>query len=113
MPAPAGPWSVSPIQQPLPHRAQKSRSAHVQRGTGNTAVPAPPGAAIQAAQHPEKVVRVVVALLALTFPPQPTHRPQKLFVRKRLHHVTVRALLLGPKLVTLSVLGTHHDHRNA
>src|ERR1051326_4614835 len=47
------------------------------------------------------------------FPHQSTYRHQKLFIRKWLHYVAIRTLLLGPELVTLSVLGTHHDHRNA
>src|SRR5579864_1050290 len=67
MPAPAGPWSNWATQQLLPHRARKSRSARVRRETGNTAVPAPPGAAVQAARLPEKAVRVVVVLLPFIF----------------------------------------------
>src|SRR5579871_280866 len=67
MPAQAGLWSDWATPQLLPHQARKSRIARVRRGTGNTAVPAPPWAAVQAARLPEKVVRVVVARLAFIF----------------------------------------------
>src|SRR5579859_50905 len=67
MPAPAGLWSDWAIPQLLPHRVRKSRSARARHGTGNTAVPAPPGATVQAARLPERVVRVVAVLLPLSF----------------------------------------------
>src|SRR6266481_1684457 len=56
---------------------------------------------------------LISKLLSCLFPHQPADRAQKLFVGKRLHHVTVCALLLGPELVTLSVFGTDHRHRNS
>src|SRR5882724_336642 len=61
--APGGPWSGLATPQLLPRRARKSRSARVRRETGNTAVPVPPWAAVQAAPFPARVVRVVVARL--------------------------------------------------
>src|SRR5947199_6025444 len=74
MPGPAGLWSDWAIQQLLPRRARKNRSARVRRGTSNIAVPAPPAAAVQAARLPEKAVLVVVVLLAFIFSEIPNPR---------------------------------------
>src|SRR5438270_12771659 len=74
MRAPAELWSDWATPQLLPHRVRKSRNARVRLGTGNIAVPAPPGAAVQAAPFPEKAVRVVVVLLAFIFSEIPNPR---------------------------------------
>src|SRR4051812_37206155 len=68
MRAPAELWSDWATPQLLPHRVRKSRNARVRLGTGNIAVPAPHGAAVQAAPFPEKVVRVAAALLPFVKP---------------------------------------------
>src|ERR1700731_1880918 len=72
--APVGLSSDWATPQLLPRRVRKSRSAHDRRETGNTAAPAPPLAAIQAASFPARVVRVVVA--RLPFPKPSQWRPE-------------------------------------
>src|SRR6267378_3962121 len=55
---------------------------------------------------------LIACFLALQLSCEPPHCAQKIFARKRLCYVCVRALLLAPKLVTGRVFRGHHNHGN-
>src|SRR5216684_153167 len=55
---------------------------------------------------------LIVCSLAPGLSCEPPHRAKQVFPREGFRHVSVRALLLAPILVTRRILRSHQDHRN-
>src|SRR6266852_544644 len=105
------------------HPEPAGRTAPVRCGKHNTATPAP---ALQSAQVlradrrwrrlregvRDGNLRSSLILFASKLSCEPPHRAKQIFPREGLRHVSVRALLLAPILVTRSILRGYKNHRN-
>src|SRR5207302_5987307 len=124
---PAARGSTKATRRLLLHPAPRGRSVRGRHEIRSTAAPAdalllppqPLPVAAEVAPAPLATLprRSVPALpsksLSNFLSNQPLHRSQQLIGRERLHHISIGALLLRPKLIALRTLGADQHHRNA